>query len=48
VREFEAIAYTNCVMQVIPIHTVLNSFESLTYDPFHPNLEQLRNLWSGI
>lgn len=45
VKDFEAIAYTNCVMEVTPIHTVLSSFESLTYDPFHRQLAQLRSLW---
>lgn len=45
VLQFEAIAYTNSVIQVIPIHTVLTSSQSLTYDPFHPTLEPLRSLW---
>lgn len=46
VLEFEAIAYTNSVVEVIPIHTVLNSHTQLNYDPFHPRLEQLRSLWT--
>jgi 4-amino-4-deoxychorismate lyase len=45
VLKFEAIAYTNSVMQVIPIHTVLTSSESLTYNPSHPHLVQLQSLW---
>ena len=45
VLQFEAIAYTNSVMEVIPIHTVLTSSQSLTYDPLHPTLEPLRSLW---
>ena len=45
VVNFEAIAYTNSVMEVIPIHTVLTSSESLTYKPFHPMLKPLRSLW---
>lgn len=45
VLQFEAIAYTNSVVEIIPIHTVLTLFESFTYDPFHPRLEQLRQLW---
>ena len=45
VLQFDAIAYTNSVMQVIPIHTVLTACESLTYDPTHPSLQQLRSLW---
>lgn len=46
--KFEAIAYTNSVVEVIPIHTVLTSNESLTYDPFHPSLELLKRLWQDI
>jgi 4-amino-4-deoxychorismate lyase len=45
VLHFEAIAYTNSVVEVIPIHTILTSSDSLTYEPFHPHLEQLRSLW---
>ena len=45
VLQFEAIAYSNSVMEVIPIHTVLTSSESLTYKPFHPMLEPLRSWW---
>ncbi|HEY9830310.1 MAG TPA: aminotransferase class IV [Stenomitos sp.] len=45
VLNFEAIAYTNSVVEVIPIHTVLASSQSLTYDAFHPALERLRSLW---
>lgn len=46
VLEFEAIAYTNSVVEVIPIHTVLNSQTPLKYDPFHPSLEQLQSMWT--
>lgn len=45
VVEFQAIAYTNSVVEVIPIHTVLTSSESLTYNPSHPRFEQLRSMW---
>jgi 4-amino-4-deoxychorismate lyase len=45
VREFEAIAYTNSVTEVIPIHSVLNQLNVLAYNPVHPSLEQLRSLW---
>lgn len=46
VLEFEAIAYTNSVMEVIPIHTVLKAHNRLAYDPLHPSLDQLRSLFS--
>ncbi|MGQ4649605.1 aminotransferase class IV [Lyngbya aestuarii] len=43
VEKFEVIAYTNSVIEVIPIRTVLNSWEPLAYDAEHPSLEQLRS-----
>lgn len=45
VRNFEVMAYTNSVLEVIPIHTVLQSPQPLTYQPFHSQLKQLRSLW---
>ncbi|MEW6493828.1 MAG: aminotransferase class IV, partial [Cyanobacteriota bacterium] len=45
VLQFESIAYTNSVVEIVPIHTVLTPFNSFTYEPFHPRLEQLRQLW---
>lgn len=45
VRVFEAIAYTNSVMEVVPIHTVLRERDRLSYDPFHKGFEQLRGLF---
>ena len=40
VKEMETICYTNCVVEVVPIHTV--SRQTLTVKPLHPKLEQLR------
>ncbi|BAT51770.1 Aminotransferase, class IV [Nostoc sp. NIES-3756] len=45
VNGFEAIAYTNSVVEVIPIHTVHQETESLQYDPYHPKLHKLRELF---
>jgi 4-amino-4-deoxychorismate lyase len=45
VKGFEAIAYTNSVVEVIPIHTVHQLTESLQYDPYHPHLHKLRELF---
>ncbi len=45
VTEFEAIAYSNCVVEVIPIHTILTPSQTLTYDPAHPRLDELRELF---
>jgi 4-amino-4-deoxychorismate lyase len=43
VEGFDAIAYTNSVVEVIPIHTILTACDSLTYPSSHPCLEQLRS-----
>jgi 4-amino-4-deoxychorismate lyase len=39
---FDAIAYSNCVVEIVPIHTVTSSMSKLTYDAQHPCLQQLR------
>ncbi|NEP01040.1 MAG: 4-amino-4-deoxychorismate lyase [Symploca sp. SIO2E9] len=41
--KFEAVAYTNSIIEVIPIHTIVSGKETLTYEPLHPSLEQLRS-----
>lgn len=52
VSKFEAIAYSNSVVEVIPIHTVIETQSSteqikqLSYDPNHYSLAQLRQLFS--
>ncbi|MER3435486.1 MAG: 4-amino-4-deoxychorismate lyase [Leptolyngbya sp. ERB_1_1] len=45
IKRFEAIAYTNCVMEMIPIHTVLDGDHKHQYDSAHPKFQQLRNLF---
>ncbi|HBB31944.1 MAG TPA: 4-amino-4-deoxychorismate lyase [Cyanobacteria bacterium UBA8803] len=45
VKGFEAIAYSNSVMQVIPIHTLLNPQQLLRYPLLTSPLEQLRSLF---
>lgn len=45
VQDFEAIAYTNSVVEIIPIHTVKQPTGSLQYDPYHPSFPQLRGLY---
>lgn len=48
-RSFEAIAYTNSVVEVIPIHTVIRQedkgISQLSYNPYHPSFNQLRGLF---
>jgi 4-amino-4-deoxychorismate lyase len=49
VKRFEAIAYTNSVVEIIPIHTVIqptgNSSIKLEYNPYHRGFQQLRKLF---
>ncbi len=45
VRRFEAIAYTNSVVEIIPIHTVQQPTGSLQYNPYHHSFPQIRRLF---
>ncbi|MGK7876910.1 MAG: aminotransferase class IV [Xenococcaceae cyanobacterium] len=47
VKDLEAIAYTNSVMEVIPFCSILHQEGTLTLNPFHPALEQLRSCFRG-
>lgn len=42
VSRFEAIAYTNCVVEVVPIHTILSDRTTLEYNAHHASLKALR------
>lgn len=42
VLDFEAIAYSNCVVQLLPIHTILNEQTKLNYDAQHASIRALR------
>ncbi len=42
VMSFEAIAYSNCVVQLLPIHTILNGAAKLEYDPNHEAIKALQ------
>ncbi|MDJ0705364.1 MAG: aminotransferase class IV [Leptolyngbyaceae cyanobacterium MO_188.B28] len=44
VLRFEAIAYSNSVVQLIPIHTILDDGTKLEYSPYHKSFEIL---WAG-
>jgi len=39
---FEAIAYSNCVVQLLPIHTILLGRTTLEYNPQHASLKALQ------
>ncbi|MBD1900407.1 aminotransferase class IV [Trichocoleus sp. DQ-A3] len=45
VKGLSVLAYSNCVVQVVPIHTVLCQEGTLTFDPLHSSLEQLQSLF---
>lgn len=45
IRQFAAIAYTNCVMEVIPIHTILQGDTQQSYPSEHQGFQQLRQLF---
>ncbi len=42
VKQFSTIAYTNCVTEIIPIHTVICENAKQFYNPLHPSLQRLR------
>lgn len=43
VESFEAIAYTNCVMELIPIHTVIDQNQVHHYNSTHSELRSIRS-----
>jgi 4-amino-4-deoxychorismate lyase len=45
VQGFEAIAYTNSVVEIIPIHTVQQPTGSLQYNPYHPSFQQIKEFF---
>ncbi len=45
VNGFDAIAYSNSVVQVVPFHTILQQTMKTHYDPHHPALKLLQGLF---
>jgi 4-amino-4-deoxychorismate lyase len=45
VKSFEALAYSNSVVEVIPIHTAVTAAKKLKYNPHHPSLQLLREMF---
>lgn len=41
--KFEAIAYSNCAVQLLPVHTILNGATTLKYDPHHKSISALQH-----
>jgi 4-amino-4-deoxychorismate lyase len=48
VKDFQAIAYSNSVVEIVPIHSVLKQEELLKYNPYHQKVRQLRGIFSSI
>ncbi len=48
IDQFEPLAYTNAVVQVVPIHTVLKDQSKLEFDPSHGALQSLRRAFSSF
>lgn len=45
ISQFEAIAYSNCVVELLPIRTIIGPKTKLEYNPSHPALAELRQLF---
>jgi 4-amino-4-deoxychorismate lyase len=45
VKTLEAIAYSNSVVEIIPIHTVQQPSGSLQYNPYHPCFSEIKGLF---
>lgn len=45
VESFDAIAYSNCVVETVPIHTVIQPASQLEYNSYHICLKQLENFF---
>lgn len=48
VKSFETLAYSNCVVELIPIHTVVRDTGTLTYGAKHPSLTQLQAFFQSV
>ncbi|MDZ8054390.1 MAG: aminotransferase class IV [Aulosira sp. ZfuVER01] len=46
VQGFEAIAYSNSVVEIVPVHTVKQPAGSLEYNPHHPSFEIIRSFFN--
>lgn len=45
VKEFEAIAMSNSVVEIVPIHTVIQSTGKLQYNPYHHIFQHMRGFY---
>ena len=47
ISQLEWIGYSNCVIETIPMRTILNGNTKLEYDPNHRAFMTLRGFFSG-
>lgn len=45
VQALEAVVYSNSVMEIVPIRQILRNQDCYVYDPKHPQIQTLRNLY---
>lgn len=48
VKGLEAIAYSNCVVEVVPFHTIIERASNSTVRPNHPALDKLQSYFSAF
>jgi len=48
VSRFDAIAYSNCVVELVPIHTILHGRTTLEYNAHHASLKALRQWFASF
>ncbi|MBE9170655.1 aminotransferase class IV [Pleurocapsales cyanobacterium LEGE 06147] len=48
VKDLEAIAYSNCVVELVPLRTIIERASNLTVCPSHPALEKLQSYFSSF
>ncbi len=42
VEDFEAIAYSNCAVELVPVHTIFDGATTLEYNPQHASIQALQ------
>ncbi|MGY6530650.1 MAG: aminotransferase class IV [Cyanobacterium sp.] len=48
VEQIEAIAHSNSVIEIIPFHTISLNEKTIKYDPTHPAINQLKDIFTKL
>ncbi|MBE9223599.1 aminotransferase class IV [Cyanobacterium stanieri LEGE 03274] len=48
IEKLEAIAHSNSVIEVVPFHTINVNEKILNFDPYHPAIQQLKNVFMNL